>query len=128
MQLKYETQVTTYYVLNSVEISEVIASNLDSRLACHLRWFKITPVSDLPRGIDYPMSNASCDGLREPITGSIAHRIIYPTREATNGREFKPSRMTSQSRVEIGHDDLRTFYTPVKRPLPPNRQPKGQIL
>jgi len=45
------------------------------------------------------------------ITGSIAHRIIYPTREVTNGRDFKPSQVASQSRVEIRGNDLRNFYT-----------------
>nr|AGO81838.1 FT-like protein [Allium cepa]AGZ20207.1 FT1 [Allium cepa] len=46
-----------------------------------------------------------------PFTRSVPLRVIYPAKEVANGREFKPSQITQQPRVEIGSDDLRTFYT-----------------
>nr|BDG58481.1 flowering locus T-like protein 1 [Allium sativum] len=46
-----------------------------------------------------------------PFTRSVPLRIIYPTKEVANGREFKPSQIIQQPRVEIGGGDLRTFYT-----------------
>ena len=42
---------------------------------------------------------------------SISLKISYGSRDVTNGREFKPSQVVNQPRVEIGGDDLRTFYT-----------------
>ncbi|KAJ4781020.1 PEBP (phosphatidylethanolamine-binding protein) family protein [Rhynchospora pubera] len=38
-------------------------------------------------------------------------RVSFGSREVTNGREFKPSQVVKQPRVEIGGNDLRTFYT-----------------
>lgn len=49
-----------------------------------------------------------------PFTRSVPHRIFYSSREVTNGREFKPSQVVNQPRVEIGGNDLRTFYTLVR--------------
>lgn len=48
----------------------------------------------------------------------IPLRIIYSSREITNGREFKPSQVVRQPRVEIGGNDLRTFYTLVRTESP----------
>nr|UYS78440.1 FLOWERING LOCUS T [Iris germanica] len=45
-----------------------------------------------------------------PFTRTIPLRVMY-SREVTNGREFKPSQLIQQPRVEIGGTDYRTFYT-----------------
>ncbi|KAK6144936.1 hypothetical protein DH2020_021756 [Rehmannia glutinosa] len=47
----------------------------------------------------------------DPFTRSIGLRVIYGNREVSNGCEFRPSQIVNQPRVEVGGDDLRTFYT-----------------
>uniref|UniRef100_A0A7N0VLN8 Flowering locus T n=1 Tax=Kalanchoe fedtschenkoi TaxID=63787 RepID=A0A7N0VLN8_KALFE len=47
----------------------------------------------------------------DPFTRSISLRVSYNGKELTNGCELKPSQVVSQPRVDIGGDDLRTFYT-----------------
>ncbi|KAF7834534.1 protein HEADING DATE 3A-like [Senna tora] len=48
----------------------------------------------------------------EPFSRSIGMRVIYPNnREVINSRELRPSHVLNQPRVEVGGDDLRTFYT-----------------
>ncbi|KAK4796919.1 hypothetical protein SAY86_029245 [Trapa natans] len=47
----------------------------------------------------------------DPFTRSISLRIGYSSREVTNGCELKPSQVVNQPRVDIGGEDLRTFYT-----------------
>ncbi|XVE62128.1 hypothetical protein DITRI_Ditri06bG0094100 [Diplodiscus trichospermus] len=42
---------------------------------------------------------------------SISLRVIFGTREVNNGCELKPSQVVNLPRVDIGGDDLRTFYT-----------------
>jgi len=53
-------------------------------------------------------------GVLNPFTRSTPLRVIYASREVTNVREFKPSQVVNQPRVEIGGNDLRTFYTLVR--------------
>ncbi|KAL3578946.1 hypothetical protein D5086_020450 [Populus alba] len=48
------------------------------------------------------------------IRGSIGiakDRVTYNSREVNNGCELKPSHVVNQPRVDIGGEDLRTFYT-----------------
>ncbi|KAG6516316.1 protein HEADING DATE 3A-like [Zingiber officinale] len=47
----------------------------------------------------------------EPFVKRVSLRINYAGKEITNGREFKPSEVVNQPRVEVGGNDLRTFYT-----------------
>lgn len=48
----------------------------------------------------------------EPFTKSVSLRMTYSNnREVTSGCELKPSHVVNRPRVEIGGDDLRTFYT-----------------
>ncbi|MQM06654.1 hypothetical protein Taro_039483 [Colocasia esculenta] len=47
----------------------------------------------------------------DPFTSSVSLRALYTTRHVTNGSEFKPSSVVRHPRVDIGGDDLRTFYT-----------------
>ncbi|XP_070031413.1 protein FLOWERINGUS T-like [Nicotiana tomentosiformis] len=47
----------------------------------------------------------------DPFTNSISLRVVYNTREVKNGCDLRPSHLTNQPRVEVGGDDLRTFYT-----------------
>ncbi|XP_043725286.1 protein HEADING DATE 3A-like [Telopea speciosissima] len=42
---------------------------------------------------------------------SISIRVIYNNREVANGCDLRPSVVVNQPRVELGGDDLRTFYT-----------------
>lgn len=45
------------------------------------------------------------------FTRSISLRVTYGNREVTNGCELKPSQVANLPRVDIGGNDLRTFYT-----------------
>ncbi|KAL9402273.1 hypothetical protein Peur_006122 [Populus x canadensis] len=47
----------------------------------------------------------------DPFTKSISLRVTYSSREVNNGCELKPSQVANQPRVDIGGEDLRTFYT-----------------
>ncbi|KAJ6987422.1 hypothetical protein NC653_020622 [Populus alba x Populus x berolinensis] len=47
----------------------------------------------------------------DPFTKSIPLRVTYNSREVNNGCELKPSQVANQPRVDIGGEDLRTFYT-----------------
>ena len=47
----------------------------------------------------------------DPFTRSISLRVNYNSREVNNGCELKPSHVVNQPRVDIGGEDLRTFYT-----------------
>ncbi|KNA16019.1 hypothetical protein SOVF_093020 [Spinacia oleracea] len=47
----------------------------------------------------------------DPFNKSVNMRVRYANRDVSNGCEFRPSEVVSQPRVEIGGDDLRTFYT-----------------
>lgn len=48
----------------------------------------------------------------ETFTRSISMRVIYGNgREVINSRELRPSQVLNPPRVEIGGNDLRTFYT-----------------
>ncbi|KAJ4956644.1 hypothetical protein NE237_013427 [Protea cynaroides] len=42
---------------------------------------------------------------------SISIRVIYNNREVANGCDLRPSVVVNQPRVELGGNDLRTFYT-----------------
>ncbi|KAI3459111.1 hypothetical protein Pfo_015774 [Paulownia fortunei] len=50
-------------------------------------------------------------GVLDPFTRSIELRVIYSNREVNNGCDLRPSQVTNQPRIEIGGEDLRTFYT-----------------
>ncbi|KAI3867861.1 hypothetical protein MKX03_031320 [Papaver bracteatum] len=47
----------------------------------------------------------------DPFDRSIPIRIAYTSRSVNNGGELKSSAVAENPRVEIGGDDLRTFYT-----------------
>lgn len=50
----------------------------------------------------------------DPFNRTTTLRVSYGSREVTNGREFKPSQVVIQPRVDVGGNDLRTFYTLVR--------------
>ncbi|XP_072998421.1 protein VERNALIZATION 3-like [Typha latifolia] len=47
----------------------------------------------------------------DPFIRSASLRVIYNSREVTNGCEFKPSAVVDQPRIEVGGNDLNNFYT-----------------
>ncbi|URE48687.1 Phosphatidylethanolamine-binding protein [Musa troglodytarum] len=47
----------------------------------------------------------------DPFVRTTTLRVSYGSREVTNGREFKPSQVVNQPRVEVGGHDLRSLYT-----------------
>lgn len=47
----------------------------------------------------------------DPFDRSIPLRVTFNNREVTNGCDLRPSHVGNQPRVEIGGNDLRTFYT-----------------
>lgn len=55
----------------------------------------------------------------DPFTRSISLQVTYNNRDhVNNGCELKPSQVVNQPRVDIGGDDLRTFYTLVSSSSP----------
>ncbi|KAG8380342.1 hypothetical protein BUALT_Bualt06G0005600 [Buddleja alternifolia] len=67
----------------------------------------------MPRDRDPLVVGGVIGDVLEPFTRSIGFRVIYNhnNREVNNGCEFRPSQIINQPRVEIGGEDLRTFYT-----------------
>ncbi|XP_016504030.1 protein FLOWERING LOCUS T [Nicotiana tabacum] len=67
----------------------------------------------------------------DPFTKSISPRVFYNTREVKNGCDLRPSHVNNQPRVEVGGDDLRTFYTLVMvdpdAPTPSNPHQKEYL-
>ncbi|CAD5166989.1 protein FLOWERING LOCUS T-like [Musa acuminata AAA Group] len=47
----------------------------------------------------------------DPFVTSAAFRVIYNSKELTNGSELKPSAVAKEPRVEIRGHDMRTLYT-----------------
>ena len=64
----------------------------------------------MPRGDPLVVGRVVGDVL-DPFIRSITLRVTYNNREVANGCEFRPSQLGTQPRVDIGGDDLRTFYT-----------------
>ncbi|KAL3650094.1 Protein VERNALIZATION 3 [Castilleja foliolosa] len=65
----------------------------------------------MPRNRDPLVVGRIIGDVLEPFTRSIGLRVVYNNREVVNGCEFRPSQVLNQPRVEVGGDDLRTFYT-----------------
>ncbi|GMI94180.1 FLOWERING LOCUS T, REDUCED STEM BRANCHING 8 [Hibiscus trionum] len=63
------------------------------------------------RGRDPLIESRVIGDVLDSFTRSIALRVSYATREVHNGVELKPSHVVNHPRVDIGGDDLRTFYT-----------------
>ncbi|KAH7658143.1 Phosphatidylethanolamine-binding protein [Dioscorea alata] len=49
--------------------------------------------------------------ILDPFTRTVPLRVIYNSREITNGCELRPSAVFDQPRVEVGGTELRDFYT-----------------
>ncbi|CDP20134.1 unnamed protein product [Coffea canephora] len=66
----------------------------------------------MPRGGGDPLVVGRVIGdVLDQFTRSLSLSVTYGSREVSNGCEFRPSQVVNQPRVEIGGDDLRTFYT-----------------
>nr|AGC92991.1 flowering locus T [Coffea arabica] len=66
----------------------------------------------MPRGGGDPLVVGRVIGdVLDQFTKSLSLSVTYGSREVSNGCEFRPSQVVNQPRVEIGGDDLRTFYT-----------------
>ncbi|XP_038694640.1 protein HEADING DATE 3A-like [Tripterygium wilfordii] len=66
----------------------------------------------MPRDRDPLVVGRIVGDVLDPFTRSLSLRVTYNnTREVNNGCELKPSHVSNQPRVDIGGDDLRTFYT-----------------
>ncbi|CAA6672929.1 unnamed protein product [Spirodela intermedia] len=65
----------------------------------------------MPRERDPLVVGRVVGDVLDPFTRKVSLRITYSAREVTNGKEFKPSAVVNQPRVEVGGNDLRTFYT-----------------
>lgn len=69
----------------------------------------------MPRERDPLVVGRVIGDVLDNFTRSINLRVIYGSREVSNGCEFRPSQVVNQPRVDIGGDDLRTFYTLVSK-------------
>ena len=65
----------------------------------------------MPRDRDPLVVGRVIGDVLDSFTRSISLRVTFATREVNNGCELKPSQVVNQPRVDIGGDDLRTFYT-----------------
>ncbi|CAA2975395.1 protein FLOWERING LOCUS T-like [Olea europaea var. sylvestris] len=65
----------------------------------------------MPRDRDPLVVGRIIGDVLDPFTRSVPLRIVYADREVNNGWDFRPSQIVNRPRVEIGGDDLRTFYT-----------------
>nr|AEU08964.1 flowering locus T [Litchi chinensis] len=65
----------------------------------------------MPRDRDPLVVGRVIGDVLNPFTKSISLTVSYNNREINNGCELKPSQIANQPRVDIGGDDLRTFYT-----------------
>jgi len=48
-----------------------------------------------------------------PFTNSVSLSALVNNRDISNGCLMKPSQLVNRPRVNVGGDDLRTFYTMV---------------
>ena len=51
----------------------------------------------------------------DPFVRTTNLRVTFGNRTVSNGCELKPSMVTHQPRVEVGGNEMRTFYTLVRR-------------
>ncbi|CAI0448447.1 unnamed protein product [Linum tenue] len=66
----------------------------------------------MPRDRDPLVVGRVIGDVLDPFTRSIPLRVTYMnSRDVNNGCELKPSQVANQPRVDIGGEDLRTFYT-----------------
>ena len=65
----------------------------------------------MPRDRDPLVVGRVIGDVLDPFTKSVSLRVTYTSKEVINGCELKPSQVVSQPRVDIGGEDLRTFYT-----------------
>ncbi|KAK9159470.1 hypothetical protein Syun_005811 [Stephania yunnanensis] len=65
----------------------------------------------MPRDRDPLVVGRVIGDVVEAFNRTIPIRVTYGNREVNNGCELKPSAVVTYPRVEIGGDDLRTFYT-----------------
>jgi protein FLOWERING LOCUS T len=49
--------------------------------------------------------------ILDPFTKTAALRVLYNSKELTNGSELKPSQVASEPHIEIGGRDTRNLYT-----------------
>lgn len=47
----------------------------------------------------------------DPFSRSVSLGVLYKNKLVINGSDFKPSAVVDKPKVEVGGDDLRTFYT-----------------
>ncbi|KAK3229091.1 hypothetical protein Dsin_000972 [Dipteronia sinensis] len=65
----------------------------------------------MPRDRDPLVVGRIIGDVVDHFTKSISLSVNYNNREVNNGCELKPSQIVNLPRVDIGGDDLRTFYT-----------------
>ncbi|KAK7304305.1 hypothetical protein VNO77_45173 [Canavalia gladiata] len=66
----------------------------------------------MPRSTDPLVIGRIVGDIVDPFTNSVSLRIVYNNNvEVMNCCELKPSQIINQPRVEVGGDELRTFYT-----------------
>ncbi|KAL6977680.1 Protein VERNALIZATION 3 [Sarracenia purpurea var. burkii] len=65
----------------------------------------------MPRERDPLVVGRVVGDVLDPFERSINIRVSFNGREVTNGCELRPSQVVNQPRVDIGGDDLRTFFT-----------------
>lgn len=65
----------------------------------------------MPRDRDPLVVGRVVGDVLDPFTRSISLTVSFNNREVNNGCELRPSQVVNQPRVDIGGNDLRTFYT-----------------
>ncbi|KAK7272874.1 hypothetical protein RIF29_13914 [Crotalaria pallida] len=66
----------------------------------------------MPRSTEPLVLGRVIGDVLDPFSSSIYLKVVYDNnREVINCCELKPSQIVNRPRVEVGGDDLRTFYT-----------------
>ncbi|XP_073124975.1 protein VERNALIZATION 3-like [Henckelia pumila] len=65
----------------------------------------------MSRGRDPLVVGRVVGDVLDPFTRTIGLRVTYNNKELSNGYDLRIGQVANQPRVEIGGDDLRTFYT-----------------
>ncbi|XP_073124976.1 protein FLOWERINGUS T-like [Henckelia pumila] len=65
----------------------------------------------MSRGRDPLVVGRVVGDVLDPFTLSIGLRVTYNNREVSNGYDLRIGQVSNQPRVEIGGNNLRTFYT-----------------
>ncbi|RWW01437.1 hypothetical protein GW17_00035524 [Ensete ventricosum] len=89
---------------------------------------KFLPTDSMTRMLDPLTVGRVIGDVLDSFNPSVKLEVVYgPNKRVYNGHEFMPSAVCAKPRVEIGGDDMRSFYTLVCREIVSYEAPKPFI-